>query len=167
MRRGFTLVEIMVTVGILTITLVAAAWALNSRATQQHDDAAVLTSLVARARSLATTNGVGATLGITSSAHGGSIVRVYSDRPYPGSNVTEVESETLDASTITLDGVSQPVAIFFDPSGAVSSSAWSNGETFSSEPACSANVSITISPVHGAAAGAASLALGCSNGLIQ
>lgn len=167
MRRGFTLVEIMVTVAILGITVVATAWALNARATQQHDDAAVLTSLIARARSIATTNGEGATLGVTSSANGGSVVTVYSDRPYPSSNVTAIESETLDASTITFDGVSQPVAIFFDPSGAVSSSAWSNGQTFSSEPTCTTNVSISLAPVHGTAAAGAAMTLACTNGVVQ
>ena len=164
--RAFSLVELLIVIGVLAVIAVGLVVAINGNGRQPYGDSDELRTLLVRARAEATTNGEGATLGIAPDPNGGTAVALYRFRPYSGTTLpAPVWTQTFAESVIKAQGQSS-VGIFFDPSGAATSASWTAGQTIATEPTCAGAVSITITATFNSFDSAPALQLDCPSGLV-
>jgi len=152
-QRGFTLIEVLVTVGILTLLLAAGAWSFSL-----HPNALVaatddVDAALASARAIAASSGNGATLVFAPRGNGrgsrlaGFALRIYSGRPNaPGAvNPTSAMPVIADANVRERTLGTPPFSLFVDSAGDASAEASypaldANGNArfavIAQEPAC-------------------------------
>ncbi len=152
-ERGFTLLEALVTVGILALLLVAGAWAFSL-----HPNALVaatddVDAALASARAIAASSGNGATIAFAPRADArgnplaGFTLRIYSGRPdAPGAvRATSAMPVIADASVRERTLGAPPFSIFIDSAGnasgaasypAIDASGNASFATIAQEPAC-------------------------------
>jgi type II secretory pathway pseudopilin PulG len=163
---GFTLIELVVFIAIVTILAGTAFATLAQRPAQARSTAIAFAGLVERARALAALTGAaepgdgsGATIAIVQDG-GDTVATLYRYRPIHGAAQLPLiagDTPSLRTST-TLDlvqvdtRIAPPFALFFSPSGHVSVQAgyrMDSGVTLASEPACPLETGIVIAFIDG------------------
>ena len=156
-ERGFTLIDAIVAVALVSIALLLGAATLSHRPAEAHATALELQSAVVYTRSLAATNGdvtspsgTGATLAVVPQAGGGSTVEVYRGRPIAGTTVWPSADEHFTPirthSKIELAGIgvthaTPPFAVLVSSSGIASvvqdfDMSAHQGRTLGADPGC-------------------------------
>jgi len=165
-QRGFTLVELVVAVGIVALLAVAATLTLALRPGALRASVASFDASFAAARAIATTSGNGATIVVAprSDARGrlpGFIVRIYRGRPTSANAVTLADLPAIVADADVREATlgAPPFAIFLSSAGNASGlaayPAFAGDGTpqfapVASQPPCPAGgLSLTFSSAHG------------------
>lgn len=160
-QQGFSLIEALVVVGLMSGALLAVAAMRGTRPPEAHVAALGLQAALVEARSLAMSNADVADSGATLSVEperGGTVVTVYESRPIAGRSLPEVDGgfppEHFGAS-MSLGGataMSQPFSIFVSSSGYASVAANyaydpAHPVLLSADPGCdeATGVAITVS----------------------
>ena len=163
--RGFTLVDAIVAMAILSIVLLIAASSLAQRPAEAHTTALELQSAVVYTRSLAQTaagignpSGTGATLAVLPEPSGGTTVTVYRGRPIGGTTVwpalDEHFAEIRTHAKIRLSGAGvthadPPFAVLVSSSGIASIAQNFDMRTaatrLAADPGCPAGTSAVLS----------------------
>jgi type II secretory pathway pseudopilin PulG len=160
-QRGFSLIEALVVVGLMSGVLLAVAAMRGTRPPAAHVAALGLQAALAEARSLAMSNADVTASGATVSVEperGGTVVTVYESRPIAGRTPPELDAGFPPqhyGASMTLGGAAaagQPFAIFVSSSGYASVAAnyaydSAHPVLLSADPGCdeAAGVAITIS----------------------
>lgn len=160
-QRGFSLIEALVVVGLMSAVLLGFAASRGARAPEAHVAALGLQAALAEARALAMSNadvsGSGATLSLEPE-RGGTVVSVYESRPIAGKSPPVVDGGFPPehfAAKMTLAGAAsagQPFSIFVSSSGYASVEANyaydpAHPVLLAADPGCdeAAGVAITVS----------------------
>jgi prepilin-type N-terminal cleavage/methylation domain-containing protein len=163
-ERGLTLIELVVTVGIIALAAGLGYEGLAQRPAQAHAAATAFGGLVRSARALAavtadpTAGGTGATIGVVRDG-GEYIATLYAYRPILGAARAPVAVAEAPLRTSTdlavvsgTANVEPPFALFFSSSGHASAqTAFTVGVTppLATEPACSPQTGIVIAFIDG------------------
>lgn len=158
-ERGFTLLEVMLTVAILVALTAGAFETLAARPAQTRSTAVAFAGLIAQARSLASidagdvADGTGASIGVVRDGDA-YVATVYRFRPVAGGPPPELAANVAPFRTRTPvllaagNGVVEPpFAIFIAPSGHASALAgftFGAGAPLRAEPGCAAQTGIGL-----------------------
>ena len=150
-ERGFTLLEVLIVVGIVAVLSIAAgAFALGQRNYEIKAASDRFDSLVDAARAIARSSGNGATLTVVKGAGGnGFVARVLSGRPNDVlamnyAQIPALESRASIKETSDLN-TEPPFAIFVNSRGNMSAAAgwvYPDSGTIAQEPTCTATIAI-------------------------
>ncbi len=160
-ERGFTLVEMVVTVGLLLVIGGSAYASLAQRPAQAHATAVGLRAFVEEARSLAAVTGAAATGGNSGATIGFTrdgdtyVATLYAYRPIAGTtapvaqpNTPPFRTRTAIALNLAGRDIEPPFAIFFSVSGHAGAQAGFSVDRSpppAVEPACSLSTGIVLS----------------------
>jgi len=163
-QRGYTLLEIVVTVGIVAMLVVAGgAFAQSMHPYAMPAAVQRLGSLLAMARSVAASSGNGATLTLTRSGTQ-TLITLYAGRPDGGTFGPVVTTDTLDAEVTSAAVAGDTFALFVDSGGTGTAAVWTAAQgTLATEPACPGALDLTVA-ING---GHQTHALSCSDMVLQ
>jgi prepilin-type N-terminal cleavage/methylation domain-containing protein len=165
-QRGFSLVEVLVAVGVVAMSLLALLAVRGTRPPQAHVAALGLQSALAEARVLAASNaradGSGATVSLVPDGHGGTTVSVYDARPIAGDAPPVADAgfppKHYHAAMRLTGGAAtlSPLSIFVSSSGYASVAAGYGYDPahpllLSADPGCNEAAGVAIAVSDGAA----------------
>ncbi len=118
-ERGFTLIEVAVTIAIVAIVACASVWMLGMRPGALRHAVDEYDSALSVAHALAATSGNGATMVFAPHGNAGFTIRVYRGRPTSANAVTPTNTFVATSDTAISERTlgSPPFAIFFDSAG--------------------------------------------------
>jgi type II secretory pathway pseudopilin PulG len=144
-QRGFTLLEMVITVGFIAILIIAGgAFAYSAQPYAARSAALRMTAMLATARQVAASSGNGATVTF-SAVTGGTLVTLYPGRPNGGTFGPSTLTDTIPATVTSASVAASPLALFIDSAGTGTATAWAvTSPAIAVEPACPGALDLTF-----------------------